>query len=84
MAEEVAAETEITELADESRDDEAALEAELEDAFEGMIEEIEVPELSEEEMTINMAIDQDLLAIAVEDEDGFTSTIVQKQVSSRG
>jgi hypothetical protein len=82
MAEEVAAEEEITELEDEQRNDEAALEADLEDAFEGMIEEIEVPELSEEEMTINMAIDQDLLAIAVEDDDGFTSTIVQKQVSN--
>ena len=44
--------------------------------------EHEVPEMSEEEMTINMMIDQDLLAIAVEDDDGFTSTIVQKQVSS--
>ena len=29
-----------------------------------------------------MQIDQELLAIAVEDDDGFTSTIVQKQVSS--
>ena len=33
-------------------------------------------------MTINMMIDKDLLAIAVEDDDGFTSTIVQKQLSS--
>jgi len=38
-----------------------------------------VPPLTEEEMTVNMMIDQDLLAIAVEDEDGFASTIVQKQ-----
>jgi predicted Zn finger-like uncharacterized protein len=38
-----------------------------------------VPPMSEEEQTINMMIDQDLLAIAVEDEDGFASTIVQKQ-----
>ena len=40
-----------------------------------------VPPMSEEEQTINMMIDQDLLAIAVEDEDGFASTIVQKQRS---
>jgi predicted Zn finger-like uncharacterized protein len=43
-------------------------------------EEVEVPEPTEEEMTVNMAIDQELLAIAVEDDDGFTSTIVQKQL----
>ena len=76
------------------------LEAALELALEDMIEDedefanelasfnppeiIEVPELSEEEMTINMMIDKDLLAIAVEDDDGFTSTIVQKQLSSAG
>ena len=40
-----------------------------------------VPPMSEEEQTINMMIDQDLFAIAVEDEDGFASTIVQKQRS---
>jgi predicted Zn finger-like uncharacterized protein len=38
-----------------------------------------VPEMSEEELTINMMIDQELLSVAVEDEDGFASTIVQKQ-----
>ena len=38
-----------------------------------------IPELTEEEMTINMLIDQDLLNIAIEDEDGFASTIVQLQ-----
>ena len=32
--------------------------------------------LSEEEQTINMMIDQDLLAMAVTDDDGFASTIV--------
>ena len=72
------------------------LEAELEFALEDMLEDeiefeltdfddpdvIEVPEMTEEEMTINRMIDQDLLAIAVEDEDGFTSTIAQKQFSS--
>ncbi len=57
------------------------LEEELEAALEEtQAEDFVVPEQSEEEMTVNMMIDQDLLAIAVEDEDGFTSTIVQKQV----
>ena len=37
--------------------------------------------LTEEEQTINMMIDQDLLSIAVEDEDGFTSTIVGDKAS---
>ena len=40
-----------------------------------------VPPMTEEEQTINMMIDQDLLAFAVEDEDGFASTIIQKQHS---
>ena len=35
-----------------------------------------IPPLTEEEQTINMQIDQDLLALAIEDEDGFASTIV--------
>ena len=77
--------------------DEAALEADLEQALEGLIdasddddialseftepEQSEVPEPTEDERTLNMAIDHDLLAIAVEDDDGFTSTIVQKQLS---
>jgi hypothetical protein len=38
-----------------------------------------IPEMTEEEKTINMLIDQELFNIAFEDEDGFTSTIVQKQ-----
>ena len=38
-----------------------------------------VPPMTEEEQTVNMMIDEDLLAIAVTDEEGFTSTIVQKQ-----
>ena len=45
-------------------------------------EQSEIPEPTEEEKTLNMAIDQDLLAIAVEDNDGFTSTVVQKQISA--
>lgn len=39
-------------------------------------DELVIPPLTEEEQTINMMIDQDLLAIAIEDEDGFASTIV--------
>ena len=35
-----------------------------------------VPPLTKEEQTINMQIDQDLLALAIEDEDGFASTII--------
>jgi len=35
-----------------------------------------VPEPTEEEETINRMIDEDLLALAVEDEDGFASTII--------
>ncbi len=35
-----------------------------------------VPPLTEEEQTINQQIDEDLLAIAVADEDGFASTLV--------
>ena len=56
----------------------------FDDAFENFSEPdvIKVPEPTEEERTINMMIDQDLLAIAIEDDDGFTSTIVQKQISS--
>ncbi|MDH5617570.1 MAG: zinc-ribbon domain-containing protein [Gammaproteobacteria bacterium] len=35
-----------------------------------------IPPMTEEEQTINLQIDQDLLALAVEDEDGFASTII--------
>jgi predicted Zn finger-like uncharacterized protein len=55
-------------------------EDEVEDALgEQLEEELEhfVPPLSEEEQTINMMIDQDLMALAMEDEDGFASTIVK-------
>ena len=42
-----------------------------------------IPEMSEEEKTINMMIDRELFNIAVEDEDGFASTIVQRQPSKK-
>ncbi len=81
----------IEEELEENLDEE--VEAELDDDIEEEIkEELEdevgdtdpsdehvVPEMTEEELTINMMIDQDLLSVAVEDEDGFASTIVQKQ-----
>lgn len=35
-----------------------------------------VPPMTEEEHTVNMQIDQDLMALAIEDKDGFASTIV--------
>jgi predicted Zn finger-like uncharacterized protein len=38
-----------------------------------------LPPLTEEEQTINMQIDADLMAIAVEDEDGFASTMILDQ-----
>lgn len=60
----------------EQREREAALEAELDAAFaaEGPSPpEPEVPPQTEEEMTINMQIDQDLLRLAAED--GFSSTL---------
>ena len=39
-------------------------------------DEADVPAMTEEEQTINMQIDADLMAIAVEDKDGFASTII--------
>jgi predicted Zn finger-like uncharacterized protein len=67
-----------------STDEDARLAAELGIVSEPDDGEPEKPEplilpQSEDEQTVNMMIDQDLLAIAVEDEEGFTSTIVQKQ-----
>jgi predicted Zn finger-like uncharacterized protein len=65
-------------------DDEAEGDEAEGDEAEGDEPEHVVPPMTEEEQTINMMIDQDLLAIAVEDEDGFASTIVQKQRSEPG
>ncbi len=63
---------EVIETMSASLEDEAA-ESEVEDASDEHV----VPEMSEEEKTINMMIDAELFNIAVEDEDGFASTIVQ-------
>ena len=45
-----------------------------------------VPPQTEEELTINMMIDEELLSMAVEDENGFASTIVieNKKVEDKG
>ncbi len=39
-------------------------------------EEHFVPPMTEEEHTVNMQIDEDLMALAIEDKDGFASTII--------
>jgi predicted Zn finger-like uncharacterized protein len=56
-----------------------SLDDEEEDRIATRDEDHIVPEMSEEEKTINMMIDQELFNVAVEDEDGFASTIVQLQ-----
>lgn len=55
----------------------ALLDVEFEDDYvdDDEVEHI-VPPLTEEEHTVNMQIDQDLMALAIEDEDGFASTII--------
>jgi predicted Zn finger-like uncharacterized protein len=58
-----------------SLDDEPEDEAEPEDAG----AEHTILEMTDEEKTINMMIDRELFNIAVEDEDGFASTIAQEQ-----
>ncbi len=54
---------------------EIRLEDEVEDEEERRPEHY-VPPQTEEEQTLNMMIDEELLSMAVEDEDGFASTIV--------
>ncbi|RZV38211.1 MAG: DUF3426 domain-containing protein [Chromatiales bacterium] len=74
-----------TEARQDDLDDELAAdldEADDEGQEPDIVDEVEpddrydVPPMTEEEQTINMQIDQDLLALAVKDEDGFASTIV--------
>ncbi len=43
--------------------------------------DFEIPEETVEEKILNKMIDEDLYAIAVEDDDGMTSTIVQEKIS---
>ncbi|MGB5332210.1 MAG: DUF3426 domain-containing protein [Woeseiaceae bacterium] len=57
-------------------DEEDSDEAELSPAESSEESSYAIPPQTEEEQTLNMMIDQDLLSFAVEDEDGFASTIV--------
>jgi predicted Zn finger-like uncharacterized protein len=59
--------------------DEAEQDGESDEPEEQAVDEHYVPPMTEEEQTINMQIDQDLLAIAVEDKDGLASAIVLTQ-----
>ncbi|MDH3616354.1 MAG: zinc-ribbon domain-containing protein [Gammaproteobacteria bacterium] len=70
---------------DDFFDDADALELELDDEIGDEDEpdlaaseetDFVIPPQSEEEQTLNLMIDEDLLSLAVEDEDGFASTIV--------
>ncbi len=84
------------EFEEERRDEDLA--QELDGKFDEDVENIEikledeerpkhfVPPQSEEEQTINMMIDEELFSMAVEDEDGFASTIVieDKKVEEKG
>ena len=58
-------------------------EPEDDDTVEASGDEHAIPEMTEEEKTINMMIDQELFNISVEDEDGFASTIVQRQPNKK-
>ncbi len=77
-----AIEAEADNEADAEEEARAEEEAQAEEAEEAKAEDEDaddehyVPPLTEEEQTINMQIDQDLFDIAIEDEDGFASTIV--------
>ena len=55
---------------------------ELEEPEEPEDFDFEIPEETAEEKILNMMIDEDLFAIAVEDDDGMTSTIVQEKISN--
>jgi len=65
---------------DESPDED--LDEDLDESPDEDLDKHFVPPLSEEEQTINMQIDQDLLALAIEDKDGFASTIVMPEASA--
>ena len=71
-------------------DDEDEIRDEIEDQQPGLADDEEssfhVPPQTEEEQTLNLMIDEELLNLAVEDEDGFASTIViaEKETESAG
>jgi predicted Zn finger-like uncharacterized protein len=73
-------ELEIEDLEEEDADASAQLEL----IDEQVEDEYVVPPLTEEEQTVNMQIDADLMAIAVEDEHGFASTMVLEQADIEG
>ena len=95
-------EAEISELAVLEDDQDDDLISQIDGKFDADVESLEirlegepdadedidhfVPPQTEEEQTLNMMIDQDLLSMAVEDEDGFASTIVieNKRVEEKG
>jgi len=56
------------------------LEGEL---YDETVSEHYVPPITEEEHTVNMQIDQDLMALAFEDQDGFKSTMVIADENSK-
>jgi predicted Zn finger-like uncharacterized protein len=66
-------EPEVLEPGDDDGED-WQLEDDTDDSFDH--DEIYVPPMTEEEQTINMQIDQDLMALAIEDDEGLTSTMV--------
>jgi predicted Zn finger-like uncharacterized protein len=70
---------------DKVEEDIATLSMSLDDEDEDTDEDDEhvIPEMTEEEKTINMMIDQELFNIAVEDDEGFASTIVQLQPDAK-
>jgi predicted Zn finger-like uncharacterized protein len=74
--EEAAGKEEAEEPVDEDEEVEDFEELTDETELEAEADKFNVPPLTEEEQTINMQIDQDLLALAIEDEDGFASTII--------
>jgi len=59
-----------------SIEDELAADDRDDDPADGVSGGHYVPPMTEEEQTVNMLIDQDLMALAIEDEDGFASTII--------
>ena len=66
---------------DSDEDTEEALEFEFDDATDDVADdaadgEFELAQQTEEEISMNMMIDQELLSLATEDKDGFASTIV--------
>lgn len=68
------------ELAEEPIVEKHTIEKELA-GIDGEEQEIEhyVPPMTKEEQTVNMMIDQDLMALAIEDDGGFASTIVMAE-----